>query len=52
MKVDSEESLNASTEKFIDRFRKVEELAKEQGIELSEISIQDMDKLWKQAKKK
>lgn len=51
MKVDSEESLNASTEKFIDRFRKVEELAKEQGIELSEISIQDMDKLWKQAKK-
>ena len=52
LKVDSEESLNASTEKFIDRFRKVEELAKEQGIELSEISIQDMDKLWKQAKKK
>ena len=34
LKVDSEESLNASTEKFIDRFRKVEELAKEQGIEL------------------
>ncbi len=52
LKVDAEESLNASTEKFISRFQRVEQLAKEQGISLEEISIQDMDKLWKQAKKK
>lgn len=52
LKVDAEESLNASTEKFISRFMKVEQLAKEQGISLEEISIQDMDKLWKQAKRK
>jgi tetrapyrrole methylase family protein/MazG family protein len=52
LKVDAEESLNASTEKFISRFQRVEQLAKEQGISLEEISIQDMDKLWKQAKQK
>ena len=52
LKVDAEESLNASTEKFISRFQRVEQLAKEQGINLEDISIQEMDKLWKQAKKK
>lgn len=52
LKVDAEESLNASTEKFISRFQRVEQLAKEQGISLEEISIQNMDKLWKQAKQK
>lgn len=51
-KVDAEESLNASTEKFIARFQKVEELAKEKGIELSSVSIQEMEQLWKQAKAK
>lgn len=50
LKVDAEESLNASTQKFIQRFKMVEQLAAKQGIELSEISVQDMDKLWKQAK--
>lgn len=52
LKVDAEESLNASTEKFISRFQRVEQLAKEQGISMEEISIQEMDKLWKQAKQK
>ena len=52
LKVDAEESLNASTEKFIDRFRKVEQLANERGIDLSEGSITAMDELWKEAKKK
>lgn len=52
LKVDAEESLNASTEKFIDRFRKVEQLANERGIDLSEGSITAMDELWEEAKKK
>ena len=50
LKIDAEECLNASTEKFIDRFAKVEQLSREQGIDLSESSVQEVEELWKQAK--
>lgn len=50
LKADAEQALNASTEKFISRFQKVEQLAAEQGIKLEDISIGEMEKLWKQAK--
>ena len=50
LKADAEQALNASTEKFISRYQKVEQLAAEQGIKLEDISIGEMEKLWKQAK--
>ncbi len=37
LKVDAEDSLNASTEKFINRFCKVEQLAQQQGIDLRKL---------------
>lgn len=49
--VDSEEALNLSTEKFISRFLEVERLAKERDIDMKNTSIEELDKLWVEAKK-
>lgn len=49
--VDSEEALNLSTEKFISRFLEVERLAKERAIDMKNTSIEELDKLWVEAKK-
>lgn len=45
IKVDSEEALTGATDKFIDRFSKVEEMAKEQGLYMKETSLEELDKL-------
>lgn len=50
LKVDPELALTASNEKFITRFLEVERLAKEQGINMKEKSIEELDELWKVAK--
>lgn len=50
LKVDPELALTASNEKFITRFLEVERLANEQGINMKEKSIEELDELWKQAK--
>ena len=49
--VDSEEALNLSTEKFISRFLEVEKLAAEKEIDMKSSTIEELDKLWIQAKK-
>ena len=49
--VDPEEALRKTTAKFIRRFQKVEEMAKNQGESLENMTLQEMDKLWDIAKK-
>lgn len=49
--VDSEEALNLSTEKFISRFLEVERLAAEGSIDMKSSTIEELDRLWLQAKK-
>lgn len=49
--VDSEEALTGSTDKFIDRFSKVEKMAEEQGMNMKETELSELDKLWDLAKK-
>ncbi len=48
--VDSEEALTGATDKFIDRFSRVEQMAKERGIIMKETSLEELDKLWDLAK--
>ena len=48
VKVDTEDALNAATDKFIRRFAKVEELAGDKP--MPEMSLEELDKLWDQAK--
>ena len=50
LQVDAEESLNASTQKFIARVQKTEQLADQRGLDLREASIQELEELWKRAK--
>lgn len=49
---DPELSLTAATNKFISRFEKMEKLANEKGKKLDEMSLEEMDSLWNEVKKK
>jgi tetrapyrrole methylase family protein/MazG family protein len=50
-KVDSESALRGTNMKFKKRFAYVEQGAKKQGRSLSELSLEEMDGLWNEAKK-
>ncbi len=49
---DAEEALTGATDKFIARFRRLEQLAKERGIDLEAASLAEMDRLWDEIKQK
>lgn len=50
LNADAEESLTRSTDKFIERFAVVEELALERGISMKDASLAELDELWGEAK--
>lgn len=50
IKVDSEEALTSATDKFIDRFSKVEKMANDRGLNMKETELSELDKLWDLAK--
>lgn len=47
---DAEKSLTDATDKFISRFKTVEKLAKERGVDMKESDIETLDRLWDEAK--
>ncbi len=49
--VDAEEALHAACEKFIRRFRFMEEAAAGRGVELEGLSLEEMEALYQQARK-
>ena len=49
--VDCEKALTAATDKFIDRFTRVERLAAGQGRAMETMTLTELDKLWDQAKR-
>jgi len=51
LKVDPEESLNGTTEKFIRRFKFIEIEAAKMGKNIQEMTLEEMDILWEAAKK-
>jgi MazG family protein len=50
LKVDPESALREANAKFGKRFAYIESKAKEQGKQLSEMSLEEMDALWNEAK--
>lgn len=50
LKVDSEQALNSATDKFIDRFEKVEKICKERGIDMKKSSLEELDSIWDEVK--
>ena len=51
LKVDGEEALNSTTNKFISRFLYIEAEGQKSGKSLEEMTLQEMDALWNEAKK-
>ena len=49
-KIDAEQALIRANKKFEARFRKMEEIAKEENLELEKLSLEEWDCLWKKAK--
>lgn len=52
IKTDAEEALTAASDKFLSRFTTVEALAKEREIDMKSVGIEELDKLWDEAKAK
>lgn len=52
IKTDAEEALTAASDKFLERFTTVETLAKERVIDMNSASLEELDKLWDEAKAK
>lgn len=50
LKVDPEEALNLTSDKFIRRFSFIEDTAKARKISLEDMSLKEMDELWDMAK--
>lgn len=50
--VDAESALSASTEKFSRRFREVERLARERGLEMKACTLAELDALWDEVKQR
>lgn len=47
---DAEEALTSSNDKFISRYTKVENLARERNIDMKNTSLEELDKLWDEIK--
>ena len=50
IKTDAEEALTAASDKFLARFTKVEKLAENRGIDMNSSTLEELDKLWNEAK--
>lgn len=51
MGINPEDALERTNKKFISRFQHIEKRAKENGLQLSEMNLQQMDAFWEEAKK-
>lgn len=51
LKINADEALRKSTDKFIQRFHEVERIAQEKGKDLQNMSLDDLETLWQKAKK-
>ena len=52
IKSDAEEALTAASDKFLARFTTVEALANERGIDMTVSTLEELDRLWDEAKAK
>jgi len=50
LKVNPEDALRKTIEKFIKRFQKIEDYAKQNNLVLDKMTLEEMDKIWNKAK--
>jgi len=51
LQIDAENSLERTNKKFIDRFTRMEEVARSRGLSLADMSLAEMDEIWNDIKK-
>lgn len=51
LKVEAEVALRRATEKFITRFKQIEQLARERGLAMDQMSLAELDLLWDEVKR-
>lgn len=51
LKINPELALKASSDKFISRFQKMEEIAAREGESMEDMNVVELDLLWQRAKK-
>lgn len=49
-KLDPEEAIRRTNRKFLNRFQYIEEQIKQSGVSFSELTLDDLDKIWEEAK--
>ena len=49
--INPDSALERTNNKFINRFQKMEKLAAEENVKLSDMTLEEMDRLWEKAKK-
>lgn len=52
IKVDSEQALTKASDKFLERFKEVEKLASQRGIDIKQAPLEVLDSLWDEVKAK
>lgn len=52
LKVDAENALERTNKKFITRFTKMEEAIQQKGLDMSRMTLEEMDTIWNEIKKK
>lgn len=52
MKLDPEESLRVANHRWVERYRRVEALATERGVDLAALSLSEKDELWDEVKRR
>lgn len=50
LKINPEDALRKSSNRFIRRFKSMEKMAEEKGLHINKLSLEEWDKLWKNAK--
>jgi tetrapyrrole methylase family protein/MazG family protein len=51
LEIDPETALRETNHKFLSRFKFIEETAKERGVQLSDLTLEEMDRIWEESKK-
>ena len=50
LNIDAESSLKKSTEKFSERFKKIEKDLKNKNIKIQDLSLEELDEIWEKNK--
>lgn len=51
LEIDPEQALNSASSRFISRFAFIEDVVREKGLEMKHLSLEELDRIWEEAKR-